>query len=69
MLITFKCACVQMKNGVPNKAIVFEWVVSRLARIRSCQNDGLLHCSVENAVVSCENHRERLRQHELDFHL
>ena len=51
------------------KIFCYKWVVSRLARIRSCQNDGLLHCSVENAVVSCENHRERLRQHELDFHL
>ena len=26
------------------------------------KSDGLVHCSVKNAVVLCENHRERVTQ-------
>ena len=26
------------------------------------KSDGLVHCSVENAAVLCENHRERVTQ-------
>ena len=48
------------KNGVVKEAIVLQ----RAVRIASCDSnsDGLVHCSVKNASVLCENHRERFTQ-------
>ena len=48
------------KNGVVKEAIVLQ----RAVRIASCdfkpgKSNGLVHCSVKNAAVLCENHRER----------
>ena len=57
-------ACVHMKkNGVAKEAIVLQWAV----QIASCdlkpgKSDGVVHCSVKNAAVLCENHRERVTQ-------
>ena len=58
------CACVHVKkNGVVKEAIVLQWAVP----IPSCnfkpgKSDGLVHCSVKNGAVLCENHRERVTQ-------
>ena len=51
------------KNGVVKEAIVLQWAV----RITLCdfepgKSDRLVHCSVKNAAVLCENHRERVMQ-------
>jgi len=51
------------KNGVVKEAIVLQWAV----RIAWCdfkprKSDGLVHCSVKNAAVLCENHRETVTQ-------
>ena len=63
-LLSDLCACVHWKkNGVVKEAIVLQWAV----RIASCdfklgKKDGLVHCSMKNAAVLCENHRERVTQ-------
>ena len=50
------------KNGIVKEATVLQWAV----RIASCdfkleKSNGLVHCSVENAVL-CRNHCERVTQ-------
>ena len=63
-LLSDLCACVHVKkNGIVKEAIVLQWAVW----IASCdfehgKSDGLVHCSVKNAAVLCENHRERVAQ-------
>ena len=63
-LLSDLCACVHVKkNGAVKEAIVLQWAV----RIASCdfklgKSDGLVHYSVKNAAVLCENHRERVTQ-------
>ena len=62
-LLSDLCACEHVKkNGAVKEAIVLQWMV----RLASCnfkpgkKGDGLVHCSVKNAAVLCENHRERV---------
>ena len=58
------CACIHVKKKwCLKEAIVLQWAV----RIASCdfkpgKSDGLVHCSVKNAAVLCENHHERVTQ-------
>ena len=59
------CAHAHMwrKNGVVKEAIVLQWAVRIASRdFKPGKSDGLLHCSVENAAVLCENRRERVTQ-------
>ena len=48
------------KNGITKEAIVLLWAVQ--TTMWDFKPDGLVHCSVENAAVWCENHRERVMQ-------
>ena len=51
------------KNGVykgSHSSSVSGW--NCLVRLKSGKSDGLVHCSVENAAVLCENHRESVTQ-------
>ena len=62
-LLSDLCACVhaKKKNGVAKEAIVLQRAVQTASwDFKSVKSDGLVHCSVENAAVLCENHRERV---------
>ena len=51
------------KNGVVKEAIVLQWMVWMASwDFKPGKSNGLVHCSVKNAVVLCENHRERVMQ-------
>ena len=63
-LLSDLCACVHVKkNGVVKEAIVLsERFESPRVTLNLEKSDGLVHCSVKNAAVLCENHRERVTQ-------
>ena len=49
------------ENGVTNEAIVIEWAAAAPGGSEKAMGR-CMHCLVENAAVSCENHHDRLRQ-------
>ena len=60
-LLSDLCACVHVKkNGIVKEAIVLQWAPRVTSNLE--KSDGLVHCSVKNAAVLCENHRERVTQ-------
>ena len=63
-LLSDLCACVHMKkNGVAKEAIVFQWAVRTASWDfkPGKKSSVLVHCSVGNAAVLFENHRELAR--------
>jgi len=52
------------KNSIVKEAIVLQWAVWITSCVTSNleKSDGLVHCSVKNAAVLYENHRERVMQ-------
>jgi len=53
-LLSDLCACIHVKkNGVIKEAIVLQWVVRiALCDLNLKKSDGLVHCSVKNAVCA-----------------
>ena len=43
--------------------VLSEWLRAPWEASKLWKNDGVVHCSVENAAVSCVNQRERLTQY------
>ena len=64
-LLSDLCACIHMKkkwrrNGSHRSSVSGS---NHLAWLQTWKkSDGLVHCSVKNAAVLCENHRERVTQ-------
>ena len=61
-LLSDSCACVHVKKkwrrqGSHSSSVESPRVTSNLE-----ESDGLVHCSVKNAAVLCENHCERVMQ-------
>ena len=51
------------KNGIIKETIVLRWPVRSTSwDFKPGKSNGLVHCSVENAAVLCENHHERVTQ-------
>ena len=63
-LLSDLCACMYWwKNGLVKEAIVLQWVVRITSGdFKPGESDGLVHCSVKNAAVLCENHCGRVTQ-------
>ena len=64
-LLSVLCACIHVKKMVVAKeAIVPQWAVqTALSHFKPAKKpDGLVHCSLENAAVLCENHCGRVTQ-------
>ena len=63
-LLSDLCACVHVKKKWRRKGSHSSSMSgsNRLVWLQTWKSDGLVHCSVKNAAVLCENHRERVTQ-------